>query len=184
MQSGFGSRIRPEEVTPETRRRLVRQFHWRELFALSWVVFPTFCIVFMVMLGYRWQQGQALGEWQAVSPVLVTSAAAVIGIHIWFMRERRFLWKAPATDAVVKEMETSYNLTHTHRLILKYKPLPKNPKGITVNGGEQSHLVTVAIESDLKGFHDDLHEGDSVAIIYDPARPDHVRVVEEEHSLA
>lgn len=184
MQSDFGPRIRPEEITPETRHRLVRESYARELFALSCVFVPTVCIALMVSLGYRWHGEPPYAEWQPISPILITAAVLLIGIHVWFHRERRFLERAPAAPAVVKEMETTYDLTHTHRLIIKYKPLPKDPKGATLNGGADSQLVTVAIESDLKGFNADLHQGDAVSVLYDPGRPDHVRVVEEEHRQA
>lgn len=182
MQSEFGSRIRPEEVTPETRRRIARASYAREFFALSCVFVPTIAICLMVSLGYRWHGEPPYAEWQPISPVLITTFAVMIGIHIWFHRERAFVKKAPIAVGIVKQMETSYNLTHTHRLVLKYKPLPKDPKGARLDGGMDSQLVTVAIESELEGFHNDLHEGDAVALLYDPAQPDHVRVIEEEHS--
>ncbi len=180
MVSEFGSRIRPEEVTPEIRHRIARASYGRELFALSCVFVPTIAVCVMVSLGYRWHGEPAYAELQPISPVLITTFAVMIGIHIWFHRERKFIRKAPIAVGIVKQMETSYNLTHTHRLVLKYKPLPKDPKGATLNGGLESQLVTVAIESDLQGFHNDLHEGDAVSVLYDPAQPDHVRVVEEE----
>lgn len=184
MQSDFGPRIRPEEITQETRHRLVRDSYVRELFALSCVFVPAVCIALMVSLGYRWHGEPAYDEWRLISPILVTTLVVLVGTHIWFHRERRFLERAPVAPAEVKQIETSYDLTHTHRLIIKYKPLPKDPKGATLNGFEDAQLVTVAIESDLDGFNNDLHEGDAVSIIYDPARPDHVRVVEEEHKIA
>jgi hypothetical protein len=182
MQSDFGPRIRPEEITEETRKHLIHESYTRELFGLASVFVPTVCIALMVSLGYRWHGEPPFTEWQPISPILLTAAAILIGIHIWFRRDRRFLKRAPATAAEVKEMETSYDLTHTHRLIIRYKPLPKDPKGATLNGAENSQIVTVAIESNLSGFNSDLHEGDAIAVLYDPAHPDHVRVVEEERS--
>lgn len=182
MQSEFGSRIRPEEVTPELRQRIARSSYGRELFALSCIFVPTVCICLIVSLGYRWTGEPPYAELQPISPVLITTLAVMIGIHIWFRRERNFIRKAPIAVGIVKQKETAYNLTHTHRLILKYKPLPRDPKGASLNGGLDSQLVTVAIESDLEGFHGDLNEGDAVSVLYDPAQPDHVRVIEEERS--
>ena len=182
MQSDFGPRIRPEEITGKTRDRLIRESYVRELFDLACVFVPTVCIALIVSLGYRWHGEPPLSEWQPISPILVTAAVILLGIHVWFHRERRFLERAPAAAAEVKEMETTYDLTHTHRLVIKYKPLPSDPKGATLNGAQNSQLVTVAIESNLSGFNSDLHEGDAIAVLYDPAHPDHVRVVEEEHS--
>lgn len=184
MQSEFGPRIRPEEVTPETRRRLVHKTYLSELFAICSVVVPTICIALMVSLGYRWHGEPTYTEWQPISPILVTAAVILLGVLVWFARERRFLAKGQVTGAEVKEIETSYDLTHTHRLIIKYSPIPKDSVRATINGGDHGQVITVALESDLKGFNEDLHEGDNISIIYDPARPDHVRVVEEEHKIA
>jgi len=183
MQSDFGPRIRPEEITQETRRNLVRDNYLRELFALSCIFVPAVCIALMVSLAYRWHGEAAYNEWQLISPIVVTGLVVLVGTHIWFHRERTFLKRAPVAAAEVKQIETTYNLTHTHRLIIKYKPLPKDPKGATLNGFGEAQLVTVAIESELAGFNNDLHEGDAISIIYDPARPDHVQVVEEEHKI-
>jgi hypothetical protein len=180
MQSDFGPRIRPEEITPETRRRLVRESYSRELFGVLCVFVPTVLVSLMVSLGYRWHGEPQYAEWQAINPILFVAVAILIAIHVKFHKDRRFLAHAPATDAVVKEMETSYNLTHTHRLIIKYKPVPEDSKA----NFDTAQLVTVALESDLKGFNTDLHQGDSISVLYDPKRPDHVRVIEEEHQKA
>ena len=178
MQSDFGPRIRPEEITQETRDRLVRASYSRELFALCCVIVPTICVALMVSLGYRWHGEPPYTEWQSIYPILLTAVVLLFGVHGWFYRERRYLHRGPVAVATVKAIETSYDLTHAHRLVIKYKP---DPTGAGL--GREAQVVTVAIESDLKGFNDELHEGDALSIVYDPARPDHVRIVEEEHKL-
>lgn len=180
MQSDFGSRIRPEQVTPETRRHLQHESYVNEFFAICCVIVPAVCIALMLSLGYRWHGEPTYTEWKPILPILVVAAAIVIGVLMWFQRERRFLARAPITVAEVKEIETSYDLTHTHRLVIKYKPLPEDAKTASVSNGITDQQVTVALELDLKGFTDELHGGDAVSILYDPAHPDHVRVVEEE----
>lgn len=176
MQSEFGPRIRPEEVTPEIRSRLVRASYANEAFAIACVLVPAVCISLLISLGYRMHGEPRFIEWQPITPILATAVVILLGVVGWFYRERRFLAKAPAAAAEVRDIETSYDLTHTHRLIIRYKPATSDT---AARAGEQ--VVTVAIETDLKGFNEDLREGDNIAIIYDPVHPDHVHVVEEEH---
>lgn len=181
MSRDFGPRIRPEEITPQIRKRLVRTDMIREIRALSAVVLPAVLVTVLVGVGYGWS-GEPLGKmWPAVGPVLVTALGILFCIHLYHRRERKFLLSAPTAAAEVKDIESSHGLAYTHRLIVKFKPLPPDPKRVTLRDADVSQLVTVAIESDLPGFHEQLHCGDSISLIYDPAHPDHVQVVEEEH---
>lgn len=177
----FGPRLRPEEVTLDIRRRLARKVYRREFFALAAVFLPCAVFTLVVFFVYRSYGEPAGTEWRLMSPILVTVAAILVVIHLWSLRERRFVENAPPAAAEVKDIETSYDLTHTHRLILKYRPMQNRPKAPLLRGGNTSQLVVVALESDLPGFNTELHCGDAVSILYDPAEPDHVCVVEEEH---
>ena len=180
----FGPRIRPEEVDLNTRRRLARKIYHRESFALLAVFFPCLVLTVVVLLLNRSTNEPSENVWLLMSPIIITTVAILIAIHVWGLRERRFVESAVSAAAEVKEIETSYDLTHTHRLILKYRPMQHQPKGTRLGGANTSQLVVVGLESDLSGFTVGLHCGDSVSILYDPARPDHVCVVEEEHRIA
>ena len=180
----FGPRIRPEQVDFTVRCRLAQKVYRREFYALAAVFVPCLLITLMIVAFYRWHNEPAGSEWPLMAPIVVTVAAILMGIHLWSVRERRFVEKAPPAAAEVKEIESSHDCTYAHRLILKYRPMQDNPKGALLRGNHFSKLVVVAVESDLPGFTDLLRPGDAVSILYDPAEPDHVCVVEEEYTKA
>jgi hypothetical protein len=184
MPRDFGSRIRPEEITPNIRKRLIRADFMRESRALGAVVLPVALVTLLVGIGYGWSEEPTRNMWPALGPILVTAAGILLVVHFYHRRERKFLASAPAAPAEVKEIESKSGFAFTHRLIIKYKPLPPDPKGLTLRDSDNSQLVTVSIESDLPGFHEQLHRGDFISLIYDPHKPDHVQVVEEEHRAA
>jgi hypothetical protein len=180
----FGARIRPEQVDFTIRCRLAQKVYRREFFALTAVFLPCLLVTLAIVAFYRWHNEPAGSEWPLMAPIVVTVAAILVGIHIWSIRERRFVEKAPPAAAEVKEIETSHDCTYAHRLILTYRPMQHNAKGALLRGNGSSKLVVVAVESDLPGFTTQLRPGDSLSILYDPAEPDHVCVVEEERSAA
>ena len=180
----FGPRIRPEQVDFTIRCRLAQKVYRREFYALAAVFVPCLLITLMIVAFYRWHNEPAGSEWPLMAPIVVTVAAILIGIHIWSVRERRFVEKAPPAAAEVKEIESSRDCTYAHRLILKYRPMQHNPRGALLRGNGSSKLVVVAVESDLPGFTTELKTGDSLSILYDPAEPDHVCVVEAECAKA
>jgi hypothetical protein len=179
----FGPRIRPEQVDFTVRCRLAQRVYKREFFALAAVFLPCLLLTFAVVGFYRWHNEPTGSEWPLMAPIAITVAAILLGIHIWSIRERRFVETAEPAAAEVKQIETSYDYTHTHRLILKYRPMPHNHRN-AVRSSRSSTLVVVAIESDLPGFTTQLKAGDSLSILYDPTEPDHVCVVEEECKAA
>jgi hypothetical protein len=180
----FGPRIRPEQVDFTVRGRLAQRVYRREFYALAAVFLPCLLITLSIVGFYRWHNEPAGSEWPLMAPIVVTVAAILLGIHIWSVRERHFVEKAPPAAAEVKEIETSHDCTYAHRLILMYRPMQHNPKGALLRGNGSSKLVVVAVESDLPGFTTQLRRGDALAILYDPAQPDHVCVVEEERNAA
>ncbi len=180
----FGPRIRPEEVNYTVRCRLAQRVYRREFFALAAVFLPCVAITSAIVAFYRWHHEPPGSEWPLMAPIVVTVAAILLGIHIWSVRERRFVQNAPPAAAEVKEIESSRDCTYAHRLVLKYRPLQRNTRGTLLHESYSSALVVVAIESDLPGFTTQLRRGDSLSILYDPAEPDHVCVVEEEHPKA
>lgn len=180
----FGPRIRPEQVDFTVRCRLAQKVYKREFFALAAVFLPCLLLTLALVAFNRWHNEPAGSEWPLMSPVVFTVVAILIAIHIWSVRERRFVETAQPAAAEVKQIETSYDYTYTHRLILKYRPMQLNRRGAILHGSGSSTLVVVAIESDLPGFTTALKPGDALSILYDPAEPDHVCVVEEEGKAA
>jgi hypothetical protein len=182
--SGFGVRIRPDRVTFTMRSRLARSVYRRELLALSAVFVPCLLVAVAVIAFYRFHAEAAGSVWQLIGPIVVTAAGIAIAIHIWGLRERRFVETAPLAAAVVKEIETSFDGTHKHRLILSYRPIEHKATKALLPRLSPSRLVTATVESDLPGFSARLEPGDNLSILYDPAEPDHVCIVEEEEEHA
>ena len=180
----FGPRIRPEQVDFTVRCRLAQTVYKREFFALAVVFLPCLLFTLAVVAFYRSHNEPMGSEWPLMAPIVFTVIVILLAIHFWSVRERRFVETAQPAAAEVKQIETSYDYTHTHRLILKYRPMQHNRKGAMLRGDGISTLVVVAIESDLPGFTTALKPGDSLSILYDPAEPDHVCVVEEEQKAA
>src|SRR5512142_1162561 len=179
---GFGIRIRPDQVTFAMRCRLASKLYRREFLALAAVFLPCVLIVATVIAFYHSHSDAAGTVWQLIGPIAVTGALIVIGIHVWGLRERKFVETAPLAAAVVKEVETSFDGTHKHRLILSYRPIQYRATKALMPGLSTAHLTVAAVASDLPGFSEQLGRGDSVSILYDPAEPDHGCLVEEEQA--
>ena len=178
----FGPRIRPEEVDSAVRAKLAKRVYRREFMALAAVFVPCLLLTALVVGFYRLNNEPAGSEWPLMAPIVVTVAVILIAIHVWSMRERRFIEKAPPAAAEVKEIESSKGCAHEHRLLLRYRPLQNN--GTRIVHASESKLVVVEVESDLPGFSSQLYRGDALSILYDPEEPDHVCIVEEEHPAA
>ncbi len=177
---GFGDRIRPDEVTFTMRARLSRSVYRREFLALGAVFLPCFLIAGTVIAFYSFHAEAAGNVWQLIGPIVVTGGLICLVIHVWGLRERRFVETAPPAAAVVKEIETSSDCTYKHRLILSYRPIQYKASKAMLPGLSPAQLVVATVESNLPGFRQQLQRGDSVSILYDPTEPDHVCIVEEE----
>lgn len=179
---GFGDRIRPDQVTFTMRARLARNVYRREFLALSAVFLPCLFIASAVIAFYSFHVEATGTVWQLIGPIMVTGALIAISVHVWGMRERHFVETAPLAAAVVKEIETSSDCTYKHRVFLSYRPMQHKASKAMLPGVGHSHLVVATVESNLPGFSRELQRGDRLAILYDPAEPDHVCIVEEEHA--
>lgn len=179
---GFGDRIRPDQVTFTMRARLARNVYRREFLALSAVFLPCLFIAGAVVAFYKFHAEAAGSAWQLMGPIIVTGAIIALAVHVWGLRERKFVETAPLAAATVKEIETSSDCTYKHRVFLSYRPMQYKPNNATIPGLSRSHLVVATVESNLLGFSQQLQRGDSLSILYDPGEPDHVCIVEEERA--
>lgn len=177
---GFGDRIRPDQVTLNMRVRLARSVYRRELFALSAVFVPCLLIAGAAIAFYHYHAEAAGTAWQLVGPIVVTGGLIAVVVHVWGFRERKFVVTAPLAAAVVKEIETSSDRTYRHRVILSYRPIQYKATRAMLPGLSPAQFVVATVESNLPGFRQQLQLGDSLSILYDPAEPDHVCIVEEE----
>ncbi len=180
---GFGDRIRPDQVTFTMRARLAGSVYRREFLALAAVFVPCLLIAGAVIAFYH-VHNEAVGTvWELIGPIVVTGGLIGVVVHAWGLRERKFVETAPLAAAVVKEVESSSDYTYKHRVILSYRPIQYKATKALMPGLSPAHLVVATVESDLPGFSQSLQRGDSVSILYDPAEPDHVCIVEEENAV-
>jgi hypothetical protein len=171
--SDFGTRIRPEEITPELREQLVADCRLSEILLHSATFLGVVAVSLLVSLGYRWHGEPWGAEWRPIMIVIVVAALVMIGIRIWFRSEYHFLKTAPTATAEVGEIDITAE--HKHYLKLKFDPEP--PLGTPAH----EEIVIAEVHSDAPAFNEQLHTGDLVSVIYEPTNPDHVEVVELEH---
>lgn len=171
----FGTRIRPDEVTPELREQLVADCRLSEALLQSATFIAAVAVSLVLSLVYRWHGEPTGSEWRPIAGIALLGLLAMIGTHIWFRREYFFLKAAPVIEAEVEEIEAA--APDKHLLKLKFEP-EQRP-------GVQSHeeVVTAPLHSQARAFNEDLHPGDLVSVIYEPGNPEHVEVVEAEHAV-
>ncbi|HEU5399703.1 MAG TPA: DUF3592 domain-containing protein [Terriglobales bacterium] len=177
---GFGDRIRPDQVTFTMRARIARSVYRREFLALSAVFIPCLLIAGAAIAFYHYHAEAAGNVWQLIGPIVVTGGFIAVAIHVWGLRERKFVETAALAAAVVKEIETSSDFSYKHRVILSYRPIQYKATKALLPGLTATQLAIATVESNLPGFTQLLQRGDSLSILYDPADPDHVCIVEEE----
>lgn len=177
---GFADRVRPDQVTSTMRARLARKVYTREFLALAAVFAPCLLIAGAVIAFYHFHVKAAGTVWQLIGPILITGALIALVVHAWGLRERKFVETAPLAAATVKEIESSPGLAYKYRIILSYRPIQYKASKAMLPGLGSAHLAVATVESNLPGFRQQLQPGDSLSILYDPAEPDHVCVVEEE----
>ncbi len=177
--SDFGTRIRPEEITPELREQLVGDCRLSEALLQSATIVGAVAISLVLSLVYRWH-GESWGsEWRPITLIIMLAVLAMIGIRIWFRWEYHFLKDAPVTSAEVEEIDIT--ASDKHYLKLKFEP-EHDP-------GKPAHeeIVTAEVHTTAPAFNEQLHPGDFVSVIYEPTNPEHVHVVEveeeEEHPV-
>jgi hypothetical protein len=169
----FGTRIRPDEITPELREQLVTDCRLSEALLQSATFIGAVVISLVLSLVYRWH-GEALGsEWPPILSVVFLALLTMVGIRIWFRWESQFLKVAPVATAEVEEIDVA--LGDKHFLKLKFEPEHD------ASTPAHEEIVTAELHSDSPAFNDELHPGDLVSVIYEPTNPEHVHVIEQEH---
>jgi len=171
--SDFGTRIRPEEITPELREQLVGDCRLSEILLHSATFLGIVAVSLLLSLVYRWHGEPGATEWRPIVLVIMVGVLVMIGIRIWFHWEYQFLKAAPSTTAEVEEIDITAE--HKHYLKLKFDPEP--PPGTLAH----EEIVTTELHSDAPAFNEQLHTGDLVSVLYEPTNPEHVEVVELEH---
>lgn len=171
--SDFGTRIRPEEITPEARKQLVSDCRLSEILLQSACFLGIVAVSLLLSLVYRWHQEPWGAEWRPIVFVIMVGALVMIGVRIWFRWEYDFLKVAPAVTAEVEEIDVTAD--HKHYLKLKFEPQP--PAGTPAH----EEITTAELHSDAPAFNEQLHTGDLVSVIYEPSNPEHVEVIELEH---
>ncbi len=171
----FGTRIRPDEVTPEVRRQLVSDCRLSEVLLQSATFVGAVALALLLSLVYRWH-GEAMGsEWRPIALVAVLAGLTMIGIRVWYRWETHFLKDAPVATAEVEEIEVVAR--DKHYLKLKFEPEHE------VSKPSHEEVVTTELHTQAPAFNEELHPGDLVSVIYEPSNPEHVQVVEEEHAV-
>lgn len=169
----FGSRIRPDEITPELREQLVADCRLSEALLQSATFIGGVAISLVLSLVYRWH-GEAWGsEWKPILGIVFLAVLTMIGIRIWFRWEYHFLKDAPVATAEVEEIDVEPGDKH----FLKLKFEPEHAPGTPAH----EEVITTEVHSDAPAFNEELHPGDLVSVIYEPTHPEHAHVVEQEH---
>jgi hypothetical protein len=142
-------------------------------------------LIFALLLAYSARQRGVPLEIQreAFRAILIAGVFLLAYLHLHYRRQRRFVENAPVALAnVIVEHVTpdEYDFTPSNkpRLALYYTPSPP------ADSEEEYSMVDgpcpPPIWADLDGFavppDRELHPGDLVAILYDPAHPAHIRI--------
>lgn len=168
----FGTRIRPEELTPELREQLVGDCRLSEALLQSAAFVGTVVVSLLFSLVYRWH-GEAWGsEWRPIMLVIALGLLTMIGIRVWFRWEYHFLKDAPVATAEVEEIDVTADDKHHLKLKFEAKPEPDKPS--------HEEIATAELHSMAPAFNERLHRGDLVSVLYEPSNPEHVEVVELE----
>lgn len=171
------------QVTDAVRRRVAEEIKSQESMWSMTIVAAG--VLFALTMAYSaWQRGIEVEiRREGLRSVLIAVLALVVYLHIHFARQYRFVMKAPATFAEVVEErgipdEYDRRPTITPRLAICYTPIPAEAAS-----GEFSMLdgpCAPPVWADLDGISGpELHPGDQVAVLYDPADPAHVRIIDE-----
>jgi hypothetical protein len=170
--SDFGTRIRPEQISPEHRQQIIGDCRLSEALLQSATFVGAVAISLLLSLVYRWHGELSGSEWRPITLVIMLAALTMIGIRLWFRWEYHFLKDAPVVSAEVDEIDVTADDKHVLKLKFEPEHEPDKP------GHEE--IVTAELHSSAPAFNEQLHPGDLVSVIYEPRNPGHVHVVELE----
>lgn len=178
----FRSHVHPEEVTPALRSRMAHNIGIDHLIWSGFLAVLT--VIFLV--------GVVLVDTvESLSPRLLWHIGTVLTLGIWaelvcyFVYERRklFVLHYPATPAlIVRETGREDHVVNERRALVRY--LPKLGEHFDVNllaNADEAYETWASLDGLSDEFEKNLHVGDLISILYDPAKPSHIHIVEFEH---
>ena len=203
LELSFGDNVRPSQVTPEVRARLVQpEIVKRRYLAMAPIIACGIADLFL--LGYTESYGFTVG-WSHILAAEVAAALALIcAIVAFYGRRMRFLHEAAVTTGAVLDSEThSYvgpsllgssrpremradendqqwnDIIHLVTIRLRFAP------GVTNEDGPEHllredvpHLdVTKRLRGGWGTFASGLKAGSLVSLLYSPANPKRCRIV-------
>jgi hypothetical protein len=183
VQSPFGSRIQPQHVTEDIRSKLANFETKIELIAIGCTAGVIGFMAFGLWTFYRFYGRTRGSEFTGMVPLLIAFALIACGIHIVYQWRREMWLTWPATSAVVTHLESTWHRFqesqgHRPELTLRYLAKPNlvlDPDQLKWTPGVYQSTAL------LQGAYDwalSLQENSLVTIVYDPDKPEKLRVVE------
>jgi hypothetical protein len=185
----FHIHLKPDQVTTIVRRHMVRELYYEQNMWSALVV--STCVMFACTVIFVFAERGLVGEmqWGALRPALIAAVVALLFLHMYFRRERKFVNTAPATSAVVIRERVPLNYHDQSsfgvpRLLLRYLPRVGDSFCPAVQHAAAERTLWAALDGFSSSFERAVHAGDLVSILFEPGDPEHVRVVELEHCAA
>jgi hypothetical protein len=178
----FRRHVHPEEITPALRARMSHNIGIDHLIWSGFLAVLTVIVLVGLVL---------VDTVESVSPRLFWHIGTVITLGLWaeltcffiFERRKLFVQHFPATTAVVvREQGRDDHAVNDRRALVRYLPKlgPHFDVSLLQNATE-AYQAWTSLDGLSDDFEKNLHVGDLVAILYDPARPSRIQIVEFEH---
>ena len=178
----FRSHVHPEEVTPALRLRMAHNIGIDHLIWSGFLAVLTIIVLVGIVL---------IDTLETLSPRLLWHVGTVVTLGIWaellcfFVYERRklFVLHNPATTAVVvRETGREDHAINERRAMVRYLPkVGQHFDLILLANAKDARETWASLDGLSDEFERNLHVGDLITILYDPAKPSHVHIVEFEH---
>ncbi len=176
---------RPAPVTGDVRQRLVSAINCEQR---TWsLAVISAGLVFGLIFAYSAAERGIASDIQreALRSVLFAGVFLLGYLHLHYRRQRRFVMNAPAAMAnVVLERVTpdeyDFRPSDDPRLAIYYTPSPPagSEEEYSMVDGPCAPLTWADLEGFTESISRELRPGDLVAILYDPANPTHIRLVD------
>ena len=178
----FAHHLHPEEVTPQIRERMAHNI------GIDHMIWAGFIALIGAILGV----GTAIVDSvDKVSPAIYWHIGAIVVAALWaelicylvFDTRKRFVLGMPvATAVVVKHRDVVSASGGVPCVQVRYLPKLKEKFDVDLlRSAEEAFTAWVDLDGLSIPFEQNLQIGDLVTILYDPARPSHIRIVEFEH---
>jgi hypothetical protein len=189
LSTAFENRIQPQNLTEDIRAKLAGFETKLELIAIGCTGAVLGFMAFGLWTFYRFY-GRARGtEFPGMVPLIIAFALIACVIHIAYQWRREMWLTWPATSAVVTHLEPTWHRFqesqgHRPNLTLRYRTRPNavtDPIELALT--PDAHQSTALVQGKYD-FALSLKNGALVTVVYDPDRPERVRVVEMADPLA